>query len=337
MLFALACGCDGGETGAPSSEPVSQAAQADNSEPVNASSPSDPEPVEYELGQFPVGLPLVDEKVSFSIWMEDRPFLWNWIESYDQNVSYAAVEEATNINVDWYFFSISSGAEKFQIMVAGGEWPDMIFNGSAFYPSGVSKGYEDGVFLKLNDLAEQHLPNYMAYLDSDPDLKRDALMDNGDMLCVVSFTEGLLGLTGGMYIRDDLVTALGHEIISMGGNSIYKELLESQGYDVCTATTSAFVQQREKLLLFAFEFLLREFTDAFADTKKYRGYRLFAVDGSDLHISANPLDSDIYYQCKPSRNGYNLLHLNALFDLCSRIYVDALVQPGKHQNEPARC
>ena len=36
-------------------------------------------------------------------------------------------------------------------------------------------------------------------------------------------------------------------LISMGGNSIYKELLDAQGYDVNTATTSAFIQQREKL------------------------------------------------------------------------------------------
>lgn len=37
-------------------------------------------------------------------------------------------------------------------------------------------------------------------------------------------------------------------LISMAGNSLYKELLESQGYDVNTATTSAFVQQRNKTL-----------------------------------------------------------------------------------------
>jgi hypothetical protein len=35
-----------------------------------------------------------------------------------------------------------------------------------------------------------------------------------------------------------------HLLISMGGNSIYKELLEAQGYDVNTATTSAFGQKR---------------------------------------------------------------------------------------------
>lgn len=49
-------------------------------------------------------------------------------------------------------------------------------------------------------------------------------------------------------------------LTSMGGNSNYKELLESQGYDVTTATSSAFAQQRDKILPYAFEFLLHEFT-----------------------------------------------------------------------------
>jgi hypothetical protein len=122
-------------------------------------------------------------------------------------------------------------------------------------------------------------------------------------------------------------------LISMGGNSIYRELLEAQGYDTNTATTSAFVQQRDKILPFAFEFLLNEFTSLYSDVKKYCGYRLLGVDGSDLHIPNNPDDADTYFQTKPDIKGYNLLHVNAMYDLCSRLYVDAIVQPGRHQNE----
>ena len=77
-------------------------------------------------------------------------------------------------------------------------------------------------------------------------------------------------------------------LISMGGNSLYKELLESRGYDIDTATTSAFVQQRGKILPFAFEFLLHEFTHSYVGLKKYQGYRLLAADGSALHIAADP-------------------------------------------------
>jgi hypothetical protein len=56
-------------------------------------------------------------------------------------------------------------------------------------------------------------------------------------------------------------------LIYMGGNSIYKELLESQGYNFDTVTTSAFVQQRDKILPFAFEFLFHQFTKSFLNTK----------------------------------------------------------------------
>ncbi|KRF42235.1 hypothetical protein [Paenibacillus sp. Soil787] len=113
-------------------------------------------------------------------------------------------------------------------------------------------------------------------------------------------------------------------LISMGGNSLYKELLESQGYDVNTATTSAFVGQRNKILPSAVEFLFHEFTQSYTNIKQYRGYRLLAVDGSDLHIATDPEDTDTYFQSQPNTKGYNLLHLNTAYDLYNRLYVDAI-------------
>jgi hypothetical protein len=122
-------------------------------------------------------------------------------------------------------------------------------------------------------------------------------------------------------------------LLSMGGNSIYKELLEVQGYDVNAATTAAFVQQRDKILPFAFEFLFHEFTRSFSDTKKNKGYRLLAVDGSDLHIATDPDNLDTYFQNHTDEKGFNLMHLNAMYDLGSRLYVDSCIQPRKCVNE----
>jgi hypothetical protein len=124
-----------------------------------------------------------------------------------------------------------------------------------------------------------------------------------------------------------------HFLLSMGGNSIYKELLETQGYDANTATTSAFIQQRDKILPFAFEYLFREFTDTIIQLQKYKGYRLLAVDGSGLHTATNPDDQDTYIQNNPDDKGYNLLQLNALYDLCNRLYIDTHIQPRRGFNE----
>ena len=119
----------------------------------------------------------------------------------------------------------------------------------------------------------------------------------------------------------------------MGGNSIYKELLEAQGYDVNTATAAAFVQQRDKILPFAFEFSLHEFTHSFCDIKKYRGFRLLAVDGSDLDIATDPDNPDTYFQNHSDDKGFNLLHLNAIYNLGCRLYDDSSVQPRRYENE----
>ena len=59
-------------------------------------------------------------------------------------------------------------------------------------------------------------------------------------------------------------------IISMGGNSIYKELLEINGFDAHTATSSAFVQQPNKLKSTAFEFLLHSFTNTYTIANDFK-------------------------------------------------------------------
>jgi hypothetical protein len=122
-------------------------------------------------------------------------------------------------------------------------------------------------------------------------------------------------------------------MLSMGGNSICSELMTYFDYNADTASSSAFIQQRNKLLPYAFEFLLHEFTNSFKDLRTYNGYRLFAADGSELNIFHNPNDTDTYFQSIPDTKGFNQLHLNAMYDLCNKLYVDAYIQPGRKKNE----
>lgn len=121
-------------------------------------------------------------------------------------------------------------------------------------------------------------------------------------------------------------------LLSMGGSNIYKELLDYFKYDIDTASASAFVQQRAKILPEASEHLFKTFTNSFQNYKKFNGYRLLAADGSNINIAHNPIDSDTYIKCG-NATGFNVLHLNALFDLCNKVYTDACIQPIRQQNE----
>jgi hypothetical protein len=126
----------------------------------------------------------------------------------------------------------------------------------------------------------------------------------------------------------DMVTL----IIAGGGNSIYKELMELTGYSDETPTTSAFIQQRGKILPYAFEHIFRNFGVDRSEIKRYRGYRLLAVDGSTLNI-APTAENDGTFIPQTGKAGYYGFHLNAAYDLMNRVYVDAIIQPGKQENE----
>lgn len=62
-------------------------------------------------------------------------------------------------------------------------------------------------------------------------------------------------------------------LLSMNGNNFSKELLDYFNYDMTTASSSAFVQQRAKLTPHALEYLFKTFTDSYKRLKTFSGYR----------------------------------------------------------------
>lgn len=122
-------------------------------------------------------------------------------------------------------------------------------------------------------------------------------------------------------------------IIGMGGANLRHELYKYFDYDLSTASTSAFCQQRCKLNDLAFKHLFNSFTSTTSKTKLYKGYRLLAIDGSSLNIHHAPECPDTYILHSGNAKGYSALHMNALFDLENKLYMDLLVQHQKVMNE----
>ena len=119
----------------------------------------------------------------------------------------------------------------------------------------------------------------------------------------------------------------------MEGGNLTNELMKRFGCRADVVSASAFVQQRSKILPEAFETLFRLFVEETAGSHLYNGYRLFAVDGSDIQIPANPQDTESYFPGSNGQHPYNLLHLNAMYDLLQRTYVDAIIQKRHRYDE----
>lgn len=121
-------------------------------------------------------------------------------------------------------------------------------------------------------------------------------------------------------------------IIGMGSGSLTNEILDLFHASADTPTSSAFIQQRDKIRPEAFEAVFAGFSGRLMDGLN-EGMPFLAVDGTDVRIPANPEDPDSFYPGKDGGKPYSLLHMNALYDLRHSIYSDAVVQKSRKADE----
>ncbi|SFU73936.1 IS4 family transposase [Butyrivibrio sp. INlla21] len=117
-------------------------------------------------------------------------------------------------------------------------------------------------------------------------------------------------------------------ILGFQGKTLDKELIDIGK----PATASAFVQQRAKILPEAFYCLFRSHVKTIPVRYKYEGYRLLAADGSDVNTPHNKA-SVFYHEGEVVRGvqlkGFNQLHLNMLYDVLNKTYVDASINENE--------
>ena len=121
-------------------------------------------------------------------------------------------------------------------------------------------------------------------------------------------------------------------IISMGPSSIKEEMFDYFGLDIDTVSAPGFVESRVKIKDEAFKYLLDYMNKAYPCNKTYKGYRLLAVDGSDITI---PTDINDYQTLTPhgGQKEFSNYHLNALYDILNNRYLDGVIQNLRDEDE----
>lgn len=122
-------------------------------------------------------------------------------------------------------------------------------------------------------------------------------------------------------------------MIEFQSKSLPNEVMDYFGHSILAPTKSAFIQQRDKVLVEGWDFLFHSFARECLNLKNvtYKGYRLLACDGSDSNIYRNSSDEETFIH--EGENGYNMIHINALFDLMNHTYADFIVQGKKKLHE----
>lgn len=129
-------------------------------------------------------------------------------------------------------------------------------------------------------------------------------------------------------------------LVAEGSSSTRVELLDFFGFDPDAPTSSAFCQQRAKLKPEALKEVLDVFNASLLSSGlpaacAVPGCRCLAADGSTASFYSTPRFSgdDYFVSQSHSRKGFYSVHVNALFDLDRRLYMDALLQPVHQKDE----
>lgn len=102
-------------------------------------------------------------------------------------------------------------SEEFLLLLASGEYPDLFWCNWVAFPGGPQTAIDDGYIIPLNDYA-QYMPNYLKYLEENPEIERMVKTDDGTLYCFPYVRdEGKMVETGAM-IRKDLLDELNLEV-----------------------------------------------------------------------------------------------------------------------------
>lgn len=159
-------------------------------------------------------LPITEEKTELSVLTVYESAL---ITDPNEIKGNAAMEERTNVHINWQVCGQTEMLERFQVVLSTGEYPDILIPaGTNVYPGGYEQGIADGVLVDMDPLTE-YMPNYMLLVNSDPEVRKMAAYDDGKFhgIKTIQGTDTEIkgpGAVFGPTYRSDLLEKMGEEL-----------------------------------------------------------------------------------------------------------------------------
>jgi putative aldouronate transport system substrate-binding protein len=203
MVFALLAGC--GDTSVDtSSDDQTGAPTADIADEPQDSDTEEEEPVEEAY--FP--LAETEELSYYFLWSQA---LCDIMDDPEELLYFKTLEEKTNVHLNITAALVTSINDLYPVMVAGGDWCDIVDGVRNNYTGGLAQAFNDDFIIDLVDYLDV-MPNYSAILDSNADLNRAVYLDDGSMPSFGMLYNDGYPITYGLTIRSDYLSKLNMEL-----------------------------------------------------------------------------------------------------------------------------
>lgn len=230
MTLSLLAGCAGKETpleenpepaqtSTPAAEPETEAETAPEAEEVEPqeepspeAEPAQPEQLTFDLSAQPVvELPIENDGHEYTIWIgglnRDAP-----IDEWDDNYAVKEWISRTGVNMSFDEIAPPTMTEKFNLMIASLEYPDVMSEATSLYAGGGAAMVEEDILIDLAPYLEEYAPSYSWLRSADKSFAADTVNDNGTITEFYGYAYNVLGATSGLMVRGDWLDTVGMDI-----------------------------------------------------------------------------------------------------------------------------
>lgn len=235
LLLGLLAGCGSKPANSTADTPASTQAEApapetaapqESDEPAEAASTSDVEPVMEDTFAEGAGIfPIADGDKTITIFDGWFPFFSAFFDSYEDTTFFQEMEKRTGVKTEFTLVNAEMAAEQFNLMVATGDYCDLMHDVDTNYVGGLDTAWEEGVIIPIDELIDTWMPNYKTELLSNEVFLQDLTSNEGN-LYQISILHPEASLPDyGLMIRQDWLDKLGMD----------RPQTYDQYYDVLTA------------------------------------------------------------------------------------------------------
>lgn len=196
------------ESSAPASQEAPETAPAEDAAAEPEVEPEATQEVFNE--QYPKWLS--EDLITFTYWKLWPPFLTGYDPSEASLFSY--FKEQLNVAVEVQTISTDAASTQFNLMVASGDYTDLIENAVSNYAGGGTRAIEDEVLIDFVPYLDEYMPDYKAMLVTDEIAMKKMYDAEGQMASVVGLYDEDTRPQQGQWIRKDWLEESGLDMPS---------------------------------------------------------------------------------------------------------------------------
>lgn len=171
---------------------------------------SEPASAVEDAPAYTISYPLEGDHLELSYWM---PFKspHESVQTFGEFPVLAEAEALTGVTVNFTSENLMTASEKFNLMVASGDYCDLIGGTLGYYTGNYEEAIADGIAIDISGLIEENAPDYYAMLVEDENNYKATIDDEGTMIAVYTIKDQYFPVMGGTVIRQDWLDDLGYE------------------------------------------------------------------------------------------------------------------------------